>query len=138
MIRSRSFLLLSILTAFLSVYSTRAEMAPEVYERFKKESAEAVTIEAVTVTTTGSTITVEANILSVERSKSGLKPGDAIRISYQVIRHTEPIIGASQPIVLDKGKRYLAYLEQIEPSGTFRITAGGHSFLKVPVSGSAE
>lgn len=121
----------------LGVFCGRAELPPQVYDQLKDESAESVAIETLSVSEEVSsdtegvkilTISVKAKILSVERSKSGLKPGDHIQVRYQVMQNAEMKVGPSEPIIVEIGKPYLAYLEKVDSTGTYRITARGRSF----------
>lgn len=117
--------------AFMACTSTaRAELPPYVYAEWKEKSPEVLTIQAQEVTNNGDAITVSAKVTAVERSGSGLKPGDAIRISYHSIKQNMP--GPSEAAILEKGKRYRAYLSKNETDGDYGLAAKGHSFTAAP------
>lgn len=116
-----------------TMFTANAVMPPHVYKEMQKKSPEVLTIEAVTVKLEGASITVEAKIITVERSRSGLKLGDQIRIHYQTWQEGEPIAtGSSWPIRLKKGNRYRSYLVAAEPPGSYGLSADGESFIEVP------
>ncbi len=132
MISSFAAFRLTSLGILLSLATARAELPPEVYEVMQKASSEALTIEVVAVKSEGASITVSAKIVSVERSSSGLKAGDEIRINYEVVQHLEPIVGPSQPIIVKAGGRYLAYLAGTDPTEPFSLAARGKSLIDAP------
>jgi len=116
----------------LTLATAQAELPPEVYEKMQKESPEALTIKVNSVRIEGSSISVEATVVSVERSATGLHPGDPIRIHYTVIQQSEPAVGPGQPIFLQAGSRYHAYLTRTAPTAPFGLAARGESFLDAP------
>lgn len=123
---------LTSLGVFFSLATAHAELPPQVYEGLQKASPEALTIEVVTVNAEGASIAVSAKIVLVERSKSDLKPGDQIRIHYEVVQRLEPIAGPSQPIIVKAGRRYRAYLIGTDPSAPFGLAARGKSLIDAP------
>jgi hypothetical protein len=76
----------SVLILFASV--GHAELPPGSYDKLRMEAPDAVTIQVAGVkeATVGGEkqVTVEAKVLGVERSKSGLKVGDAVTIRYGI------------------------------------------------------
>jgi hypothetical protein len=117
--------------ALLSTFAAKppnahAELPPYVYAEWQAKSPEVLTIQAQEVTNDGGAITVSAKVTAVERSGSGLKPGDAIRISYHSVKQTMP--GPSEAAILEKGKSYRAYLSKNETGGDYGLAAKGHSF----------
>jgi FKBP-type peptidyl-prolyl cis-trans isomerase (trigger factor) len=96
-----------------------------------------IKVESVQVSTTDEpifkrlTITAEARVETVTRSASGLKPGDAIRISYVHLDHKQPLAGPSEPDVLQKGQSYPAFLAKAGKDETYTIAARGYSFRTV-------
>jgi hypothetical protein len=75
-------------------------------------------------------ITAEARVETVIRSASGLKPGDAIRISYVHLDHKLPLAGPSEPDVLQKGRSYPAFLAKAQKDEVYATTARGYSFRR--------
>src|SRR5437762_8498660 len=101
---------------------THAELPPSVYKDLQDKSPEALTIkvESVRISTTDEPrfkrldIMAEARVETVIRSASGLKPGDAIHISYVRLDHKQPLAGPSEPDILQKGRSYPAFLVKAE------------------------
>lgn len=108
----------------------RAELPPSVYAEWQAKSPEVLTIQAREVTNDGGAITASAKVTAVERSGSGLKPGDTIRIGYHSVQQTMP--GPSEAAILEKGKSYRAYLSKNETDGDYGLAAKGHSFAAAP------
>ncbi|MDP1588914.1 MAG: protease complex subunit PrcB family protein [Prosthecobacter sp.] len=111
--------------------AARAELPPYVYAEWQAKSPEVLTIQAHEVKNDGGAITVNAKVTAVERSGSGLKPGDTIRIGYHSVKQTMP--GPSEAAILEKGKSYQAYLSKNEADGDYGLAAKGHSFAAAPV-----
>ena len=139
MTRSIPFRLLRSLCAFVvaaTALSTYGELPPSVYKDLQEKSPEVLTIkvEPVRIATTDEPrfkrldITVEARVETVARSVSGLKPGDAIRISYVHLDHKQPLAGPSEPDVLQKGQSYPAFLVKAEKDEVYTMAARGYSF----------
>ena len=143
MIHSLSFQVLGCLAALFIFTAVppgaRAEMPPSAYESMQKESPEALTIQvlSVKISTTDEperkvlAIAADAKVAAVQRSASGLKPGDTIRISYQVFDYKEGIAGPGKPKTLEEGKSYSAFLSKNEKEGYYRLAAMGQSFTEV-------
>ena len=118
--------------------STHAELPPSVYKDLQDKSPEALTIkvESVRISTTDEPrfkrldITAEARVETVIRSASGLKPGDAIRISYVRLDHKQPLAGPSEPDILQKGRSYPAFLAKAEKDDVYTMAARGYSFRR--------
>lgn len=119
--------------------STRGELPPSVYKDLQEKSPEAlmIKVESVRISTTDEPrfkrldIMAEARIETVIRSASGLKPGDAIRISYVHLDHKQPLAGPSEPDVLQKGRSYPAFLSKTEKDKVYTTAAKGYSFRTV-------
>lgn len=117
-----------------AISSARAELPPQVYERYQNEAPEAVTITVRKVELTEKeekhfklvSIVAEALVDKVTRSATGLKPGDLIHISYVHHKYKEPVPGPSEPDILAEGKSYPAFLEKRDT--TYGIAARGYSF----------
>ena len=129
----RSLCAFFVIAAALSTYG---ELPPSVYKELQEKSPEALTVkvESVTISTTDEprfkrlSITAEALVETVIRSASGLKSGDAIRISYVHLEHTGPLAGPSEPDVLKKGRSYPAFLAKAEKREVYTTAARGYSF----------
>jgi hypothetical protein len=69
----------------------------------------------------------KATVLKVERSKTGLKEGDAIRIVYTIKVRKRPVPGPRPLRLVKKGKEYTAFLKQ-KQGKTYVPAAMGESF----------
>lgn len=115
--------------------SSRAELSPQAYRNFQKDSPEALTIKVKSVKIVEkkgdhvalSEVTAQAEVTSVTRSASGLHAGDTIRITYTLSTYAQPILGGSQPDLLREGGTYPAFLEKVE-GGAYAPAAEGYSF----------
>jgi hypothetical protein len=116
--------------------SARGELPPYVYQDLQAKSPEVLTvkIESVSIATSDEptlkrlTITAEARVEKVIRSASGLKPGDAIRISYVRLEHKQPMPGPSEPEVLQKDRSYPAFLVKAAEDQVYSLAARSFSF----------
>src|SRR5580692_11370075 len=94
--------------------SVHAELPPGAYNTLRIDAEEAVTIEVTSVKIAlmggDKSLTVEAKVLGVERSKSGLKKGDSVTIRYDI--PAKPPIGPAPPPVLEKDSVYPAFLNK--------------------------
>ena len=128
--------LLGALTLLSPGSVTRAEMAPEVYAGMQRQAPECVRVEVLSVHTvrtvypdyTDVAVTVVARVRAVERSASGLRPGQRIRIRYDRREHRQPIAGPSAVPILEPGKVYPAFLEKQVDGPSYLPAAGGYSF----------
>src|SRR5918994_1304126 len=89
----------------------KAEIEPKYYREWQDKAPEVVTIRVTAVKPAVSTqrhrsgdgllihtrVEAEATVETVERSASGLKPGDAIRIHYTTTR-AEPEMAGPRPV----------------------------------------
>jgi hypothetical protein len=132
---------LKSLCAFVVVaaaLSTHGELPLSVYKDLQEKSPEALTIKvkSVRISTTDEPrfkmldITAEARVETVIRSASGLKPGDAIRITYVHLDHKQSLAGPSEPDALQKGRSYPAFLAKAEKDEIYTTAARGYSFRK--------
>jgi len=127
-----------IVVLMVSLATVRAELPPDAYRSMQRKAPEAlrVTIEKVAVTkakemkTTVSNISAQARVDEVKRTATKLKPGDFIQISYQQRRHTVPMVGPSEPDIVEKGRTYPAFLRKGD-GGKYNVAAGGYSFRKL-------
>jgi hypothetical protein len=72
-------------------------------------------------------VEAEATVEKVERSASGLKPGDAIRIHYTTTRAEPPMSGPRPLPVLKRGETVPAFLLGVS-KGLYAPAAKGASF----------
>lgn len=121
----------------LGLGNLRAELSPDHYRQLQEGAAEALVLKVdqveakVTLGKDGkmTDVTATATVKSVARSKSGLKPGDTIRLSYMIITTIIPMPGPSQPKVLTKDETVRAFLKPGADPKTLTTAAYGQSFL---------
>ncbi len=131
---------LALLAALALAAPGRAELPQEAYRTMQRDAPEAVTIEVVSVRTVerraahGRTVavTAEARVRAVERTKSQLKAGAVIRISYDHEINEPPLPGPSPVPVIKAGKVYPAFLKKRPDGPGYTPAAGGYSFERVP------
>jgi hypothetical protein len=111
-----------------------AELPPSYYKKLQQEAPESLTIKVLAVRLIETAepkgkkiaVTVQAQAQKVTRSKSGIKAGAKIHISYVHYKDELPTAGASEVPILEKDQVYSAYLTKRENG--FAPAAGGHSF----------
>jgi ribosomal protein L24 len=116
----------------------RAELPPDAYRQMQSAAPEAlqVTVQKVNVRkaaqkeVTVSTVAAEARVDEVKRTATKLKAGDVIRITYEHRRRKMPIVGPSEPDIIEKGRSYAAFLRK-GVGGGYGVAAGGYSFRKL-------
>lgn len=133
----RAFRKVTLLALLLVTSGTvgRAELPPDVYKDMQANSPESLVIKVLSVKTRNKneprlvrvSVTVEARVEQVNRTQSGLKPGQVIRIRYDHRRHKEPMAGPSEVPVLKHRQVCPAYLKK-DGSGVYAPAAGGYSF----------
>jgi hypothetical protein len=131
-------LLAVLLLANFSIVG-RAELPPYVYKEWQQQAPESLVIKVRSVKTRETDeprrkridVDVEARVEQVVRSKTGLRAGDVIRISYVHSRHKEPISGPSEVPILKEGGVYPAYLRGGQREKGYAPAAGGYSFQEV-------
>ena len=134
---STSVVLLLLVSSLAT--AVKAELPPYVYKEWQQKAPESLVIKILSVKTEETdeprlarvAVTLEARVERVSRSRSGLKPGEVIRIRYEHRRHKEPLAGPSEVPVLKKGRSYPAYLKRGEMKGEYTPAAGGYSFREV-------
>ena len=116
--------MLLVLTGLLG-----AELPPEAYERMKKNAEEVVDLTVVDVKHQFWIFRkkewVQAKVTKVHRSKSGLKVGDLVEISYRFAPLGDAVGPAPIP-QLDKGERYKSWISK--RGKLFAPAAKGSSF----------
>jgi hypothetical protein len=133
----RKACLLAVLLAS-SASVGRAELPPDVYKDMQANSPESLVVKVLSVKTKNKneprlvrvSVTVEARVERVNRTQSGLKPGQLIRIKYDHRRHREPMAGPSEVPVLRRGQVCPAYLKK-DDAGYYAPAAGGYTFETV-------
>lgn len=118
-----------------------AELPPQVYEDRKAAAPEEMVIRVISVELKKSetadyfltAVTALVDVLEVKRSATDMPAGGAIWIGYSVRDYKQPRPGPSEPVVLQKGERYRAWLEGNDkgPTKTYAPAAGGKSFEAV-------
>ncbi|MGJ8643621.1 MAG: hypothetical protein ACSHX9_09455 [Luteolibacter sp.] len=113
-----------------------AELPPKVYEEMQKKASESLKIRVDKVTSEKLGLldfsgnrnqTVEATVIFVTRTGSGLKSGDVIVIQYLARKPDEKIAGPRPIPKLQEGKEYPAWLSKAE-AGHYEPAARGFSF----------
>ena len=135
--RLRIPLLLVAVHVLLALVTTAsAELPPGSYEKLKADAQEKLKIKIVAVEEKSQSdrrldVQFTAEVLAVERSKSGLRPGDKIQIkSYH---WTKGYVGPKNPSLLPVGWVGIAYLNKADGNAkdagkVYSIAAYGDSF----------
>ena len=136
------------LMMFLLAAGARAEMPPQAYAEMQEKAPEFLKIEVLSSTKESgaaeNTINLEdlkkgvksfhihltAKVLEVERSASGVKTGDVIKIDYTRTERPKGTgwVGPSEIPVLKKGDVTEAYLDENKKLNSFSPAARGRSF----------
>jgi len=125
----RTILLISLLLTL----NLHAELPPSVYENYQKNAPEVLIISVKKVETFLSSfneksVAAKAKVLRVIRSKSGLKKGDTITISYTTFTsRPRGWVGPSSLPVLEEEQKYKTFLKKME-NNTYAPAARGKSF----------
>ena len=112
------------------------ELPPSIYKELQNSAPELLVIKVhhVKINSSISTdirVDLVAEVLSVRRSKSGLKKGDRITIVYRTfISRPEGWVGPSPTPVLEKNKIYKAFLKKRKEGNLYLPAAKGKSFYK--------
>jgi len=139
--------LITCIALAVAANDARAELPPSAYAKMQKAAPESLTIEVREVKadrTRGQGVTkvivfARARVTAVERSKTHLKKGDVLFISYVHEKLDEPIPGPSQVPILKIGQQCPAFLERLDQKPKeYRPAAGGYSFEKVKEPKSEE
>ena len=131
--RRRGLVILSLVTLLALVFGAvaQAELPPGSYDKLKAGAQEKFKIKIVGVEQQGKdpkmTVIFTAEVLQVERSATGVKPGD--RITIQSYHWTKSYAGPKNPPVLPEGWEGVAYLNKAKGSNkNYRLAAYGGSF----------
>ena len=123
-----------LLIYILLISNLYAELPPYVYENLKKNSPEVLKIKVRDVNTSNVTnntkeLTVEAKVLKISTSKSGLKVGDVITIVYSRVINRHPgWVGPSPIPLVERGEVYYAFLRKDCEENYYTPAARGESF----------
>jgi hypothetical protein len=113
---------------------------PWIAARAQRHSSEAVTIRVAKVTQYRSAhnrvyVKARAKVLSVDRTRSRLRPGSWITIRYKTrIRLPRGMFGAAPTPVLKRGNVYNANLNRIRHTRSYKPAAGFRSFKLIHTS----
>lgn len=115
-----------------------AELPPYVYEDLRNNSPEIITIKVIKITSSSillnlfkstKDIKLEAKVLHVNTSESGLKAGDRIDIFYSTVTsRPKGWVGPSSLPVLEQSEVYTAYLRKDDQGNYYVPSAKGKSF----------
>lgn len=105
---------LAVLVVLFTASWACAELPPGSYNKLRADADEAIIIHVTDVKIAlmggDQSVTVEAKVLAVERSKNGLKKGDTITIVYTILG--KPVVGPLPVPLLEKGEDYPAFLNK--------------------------
>jgi hypothetical protein len=126
----------AIILLLLNAASSFGELPPYVYKEQQEKADEALVIKVQSVETVETkepnekqtAVTIVARVEKAERTKSGLKEGDNIRIFYTRRDRKQLIAGPSELPILSKDKTYPAFLSQDGKNKDYVPAAGGRSF----------
>jgi hypothetical protein len=131
-----ALLLVAVLVTFAVVSTAHTELPPGSYEKLKAEAQEKLKVKIVAVEQQAQSdryleVLFTAEVLAVERSETGLKPGDTIQI--QSYRWTKSYAGPKNPPLLPVGWIGIAYLnkaddEAKDADNVYSLAAYGDSF----------
>ncbi len=113
---------------------SRGELPPSAYEKMQSEAADVLRINVLrierrpTETPTVTDVNMVAEVLKVGRSKSGIKPGDVITISYQVTDHPPGWSGPGEVPVPREADETVAFLKPLAGTPDYLPAAGAMSF----------
>jgi hypothetical protein len=130
-----------LLAALLALFGTAsfAELPPYVYKERQQQAPESLIIKVLSVKMRETDeprgksidVNVEAQVEQVNRTKTGLKAGDSIRINYVHSQHKVPLAGPSEVPIVRQGHVYPAYLMKEEKGKQYAPAAGGYSFTEM-------
>jgi outer membrane protein OmpA-like peptidoglycan-associated protein len=136
----------TILVTTIMPLQAGAELPPSAYAGFQQSAGEKLDIRVIEVETSGwlralvfkdVRVAVQAEVLRVDRSASGLLPGKTIYISYRQEKRSAGWVGPGQVPSLSKGEVRPAFLEHVE-GNVYAPAAGARSFGPEQFSGYLE
>ena len=110
-----------------------AELPPSAYESMQTKAPEHLQVQILRVdiapgkNDASQEIQAMAMVEKVERSASGLKPGDVLNIAYTLEERPPGWVGPGQVPILAEGET-VAYLKKLDKSETYAPAAGAMSF----------
>jgi hypothetical protein len=122
----------------------KAELPPGSYDKLRKGAGEMLVIEIIgvkqrTVPNYQIEVTLQAKVLKVEQSLTGLKPGAEVVISYterdlvnRPLSAGPPPTGARPVPILERGSVYPAFLNRASNGKSYEPAAYGESFRMMP------
>jgi hypothetical protein len=139
---SYSRLSLVIICSLMVTVKSYAELPPSYYLELQNKASEYLKIEVIAAQKENSensdskdkssesitNVELEAKVLEVSRSKSGLKPGDRIKIKYSHTTHRPGWAGPGEIPVLEAGNVRSAFLSKVESKDFYEPAAKGKSF----------
>lgn len=111
-----------------------AEIAPEQYAALQQNSPERLEIEVLRVDRplfsfgTEIEVTANARVVTVHSSLTRLQPGDSITVRYTHNRPRRGWVGPRPIPIIERGRRYPAYLEWSSELNCYTPAARGASF----------
>lgn len=123
-----------VLLALALPFFLGAEIAPEYYAAWQSQAPEEILIRVQRVQTPlisfsrTKPVTLNAEVISVTRSQSGLQPGDRITIKYEHFSPPRSWVGARPLPLLQRGKEYPAFLQWSGEENAYLPAAQGASF----------
>jgi len=119
----------------------RAEIEPKYYRQWQERATEALVVRVTNVRSSTSKqkhqsgeftlvhtrVEAEAQVERVERTGTGLKQGDIIRIQYVSTTADQPVTGPRPIPILKRGESYPAFLLGVS-KGVYAPAAKGASF----------
>ncbi len=115
------------------------EIHPKYYQQDQENADEALIIRVTKVrkgccfACRNQKVRIHAEVLSVERSRSGLEKGSTITIRYNHFNPPRKWVGPRPVPILKKGKEYPAFLNRMKDEEYYVPAARGYSFERVTV-----
>lgn len=128
---------ITMLTVLILFFSglLYAEIHPRYYYEDQQSSEEDITIEVIDVDKEccifcrRQGVEIEAKVLEVKKSKTGLKKNDTIRIKYERFHPPAGWVGPRPMPLLKEGNTYPAFI--FKKDGFYRPSARGFSFTRL-------
>ncbi len=131
---NKRIVMVIVLTCFI-IASLFAEIAPEEYEKMKRNAPEQLELQIRSVTRSGgifsryTNVKVKATVIAVHRSQTRLSVGDSITITYSIYKPPRTgWVGPRAIPLLKKGEQTPAFLVYDQESKTYIPSAKGASF----------
>jgi hypothetical protein len=118
--------------------AAQAEIPPGSYDKLRISAEEALIIKVTKVdkrlrgNREFTAVSVTAKVVTVQRSKKGLKLGSEISIDYESQKLNSTMPGPRRIIVLGEGKYYPAFLNSSDGQKSYTPAAYGESFKMTP------